>query len=109
MKKRLPAILAGFGFALSLAALGAPDESQVPAMWHGMEGIGWGWFGLGVLHMVLFWGLVVLGLVLLLRALGGGSRAEPRAMDILEARYAKGELTREQFEQLKREIGKPGN
>ena len=25
-------------------------------MWHGLEGIGCGWLGLGVLHMVLFWG-----------------------------------------------------
>jgi uncharacterized membrane protein len=28
-----------------------------------------------------------------------------RAIDILKARYAKGELTREQFERLKQEIG----
>ena len=78
-------------------------------MWHGLEGMGWGWLGLGVLHMVLFWGLVLLAFVALLRWLGGGSRAEPRAMDILKGRYAKGELTREQFEQLKRELGEPGN
>lgn len=78
-------------------------------MWHGLEGIGWGWLGLGVLHMALFWGLVLLAFVALLRWLGTGSRAEPRAMDILKARYANGELTREQFEQLRREIGEPGN
>jgi uncharacterized membrane protein len=29
-------------------------------------------------------------------------------MDILKARYAKGELTREQFEQMKRDIGGSG-
>jgi len=34
-----------------------------------------------------------------------GGSTESRAIDILKARYAKGELTREQFEQLKRELG----
>lgn len=77
-------------------------------MWHGMEGIGWGWIGLGFLHMVVFWGLVILAFVALLKWLGGGGPDEPRAMDILKARYAKGELTREQFEQLKRDIGEDG-
>jgi uncharacterized membrane protein len=39
--------------------------------------------------------------------LAGGSsgKVPPRAIDILNARYAKGEITREQFEQMKRDIG----
>ena len=78
-------------------------------MWHGMEGIGWGWLGLGVLHMVVFWGLVILAFAALFKWLGGGSLSESSAMDILKARYAKGELTREQFDRLKREIGEAGN
>ena len=45
----------------------------------------------------------------LLRWLGGGRLGESRAIDILKARYARGELTREQFEQLKREIGEDAN
>ena len=73
-------------------------------MWHGMEGIGWGWIGLGVVHMVVFWGLVILALAGLVKLLGGGKLGESRAIDILKARYARGELTREQFEQLKREL-----
>lgn len=73
-------------------------------MWHEMEGIGWGWLGLGIVHMVLFWGLVILAFAALLKWLGGGSLSAPSAMDILKARYAKGELNREQFEQLKREL-----
>jgi putative membrane protein len=77
-------------------------------MWHGMEGIGWGWLGLGFLHMAVFWGLVILAFVALLKWLGGGLGDESRAIDILKARYAKGELTREQFEQLRREIGEDG-
>lgn len=45
-------------------------------MWHGMEGIGWGWLGLGILHMVVFWGLVVLAFVALFKWLGGSSVSE---------------------------------
>lgn len=78
-------------------------------MWHGMESIGWGWIGVGVLHMVVFWALVILGFMALLKWLGGGPLGESRAIDILKARYARGELTREQLEQLKREIGEHAN
>lgn len=81
-------------------------------MWNGVEGMGWGWIGLGAVHMVLFWVLVILGIDALVRLLGGGTRDEmPRqqnAVDILKARYAKGEITREQFEQMKRDIGTGG-
>jgi putative membrane protein len=74
-------------------------------MWGGMEGMGWGWIGFGLIHMVVFWALVILAFAALLKWLGGGSIREPRALDVLKARYAKGELTREQFEEMKRHIG----
>ena len=70
--------------------------------------MGWGWIGLGVAHMALFWILVILGIVVLAKWLGGGPAGgggASRALDILKERYAKGELTREQFEQMKRELG----
>lgn len=76
-------------------------------MWGGFDGMGWGWIGLGIVHMALFWILVVLGIVVLAKWLAGGGppRVEGRALEILKERYAKGELTREQFEQMKRELG----
>jgi putative membrane protein len=69
--------------------------------------MGWGWIGLGMVHMLLFWVLVILGILVLGRRLAGGPRNEllARAIDILKARYAKGEITREEFEQIKRDIG----
>ena len=81
-------------------------------MWNGFEGMGWGWIGLGMIHMILFWVLVILGIAVLVRALSGsgGTRTEgerPQAMEILKARYARGEITREQFEQMKRDIAEP--
>ena len=76
-------------------------------MWSGVEGMGWGWIGLGMVHMLLFWVLVILGIVALARWLASGPRRDgpARAIDILKARYASGEITREQFEQMKRDIG----
>lgn len=76
-------------------------------MWSGFEGMGWGWIGLGAIHMILFWALVILGIAALARLLSGGPRDEgaPRALDILKARYAKGEISREQFERMKRDVG----
>ena len=75
--------------------------------WSGMEGMGWGWIGLGMVHMLLFWVLVILGIVALTRWLAGGPKSDgpARAIDILKARYARGEITKEQFEQMKRDIG----
>lgn len=76
-------------------------------MWDGFGGMGWGWIGLGMVHMLLFWALVILGIVALTRWLAGGpgSDGPARAIDILRARYARGEITKEQFEQMKRDIG----
>jgi len=68
-------------------------------MWHGAENMGWGWIGLGLLHMAVVWAVVILGLAVILHW-----RREPHAMDLLKERYANGELTREQFERMKREI-----
>lgn len=73
-------------------------------MWSGIDGLGWGWIGLMMLHVALFWVLVVFGLVVLIRWLAGGSPRRLSAMEILKARYAEGKLTREQYEQLKREL-----
>lgn len=75
-------------------------------MWSGHDR-GWGWIGLGILYMGLFWILVILGIVVLVKWLvaGNAPRIEKRALDILKERYTKGELTREQFDQMKRDVG----
>lgn len=70
-------------------------------------GIGWGapW---GMLLMVVFWVLVILGVVLLVKALATpGKAGEPpseSALDILKKRYAKGEIGREEFEAKKKDL-----
>lgn len=68
-------------------------------MWgpDGMMGWGWGWMGFGVLPMLLFWVLVAAGVALLVRGLF--SRSSSR--DILEQRYARDDLTRDEFLKMK--------
>lgn len=73
----------------------------------GMMGWGSGGF-LGPIMMVLFWVLIILGIVYLVRYLGG-SKASVQgesALDIAKKRYAKGEITKEEFEKLKEDLMK---
>ena len=74
-----------------------------------MSGRGWAWgFGMGLagLSMLAFWGALIVGVVLLVRALGGRREGHWRAspIDILKRRYAGGELSREQYEQMRQDI-----
>jgi putative membrane protein len=67
------------------------------------------WWGFGALHMIVFWGLIVLVVVALVRWLGAGGRGwersdSGRALEILKERYARGEIPKEEFEQKKRDL-----
>jgi putative membrane protein len=76
-------------------------------MWSGFEGMGWGWIGLGLVHMLFFWGLVILVIAALVKWLVGGAVAPlgpENALEILKKRYAKGDITREEYERMKREL-----
>jgi putative membrane protein len=50
--------------------------------------------------MLVFWGLVILGIVLLVRALGGGSDAGDRKdpLRLLQRRLAEGDISVEEYE-----------
>lgn len=78
-----------------------------------MGGNGFGWWGIGMgILMLLFWALIIGGVVLLIlwivrqeRPATSGSRAGgERALDILRERYARGELTREEYEQMRQDL-----
>ena len=81
--------------------------------WHmgpGMMGDwGMGWFG-GI-FMIVFWILILVGLVLVIKWLiQATSRGKveghtgSRAMEILKERYARGEIDKSQFEAMKRDL-----
>ncbi|GEM_PF-370857 len=78
----------------------------------GMMPWAWGWMGVGMpimwLAMLLFWLAVVLGIVALVRWATdlprGRSPDRGDAMDIARERYAKGEITREEYERLRDEL-----
>jgi putative membrane protein len=68
--------------------------------------IGAGWMIVMMLGMVLFWGLVIVGVVWLLREAIGhshrGSDVDPLA--ILDRRLAEGQISVEEYEQRKRTL-----
>ncbi|MFO0754281.1 MAG: SHOCT domain-containing protein [Thermodesulfovibrionales bacterium] len=63
----------------------------------------WGWF-----LMVIIWVVVILGIVLLIRsALGAGRKIDKEtALTLLEKRYARGEIDREEFERMRDDLKK---
>ena len=67
----------------------------------------WGAWGIGMmLIMLLFWGTVIVGLVLGIRWLlrqGREQRADS-ALEILRQRYARGDLTKDDFERMKKDL-----
>jgi putative membrane protein len=87
------------------AAQGRPSEwgSGMHPMW-GM----WGAWGIGMMVMMLvFWGVVIVGMVLAIRWLvsqGREPRSSDAALDILRQRYARGDIGKEEFEAKKRDL-----
>jgi len=74
---------------------------------HPMWGV-WGVWGIGMMLMMLvFWGVVMVGIVLGIRWLVSQSKA-PRssdaALDILRQRYARGDISKEEFDAKKRDL-----
>ena len=84
--------------------------------WHmgpGMMG-GWGMGWFGGIFMMIFWILILVGLIFLIKwlvqvtnrgkmdAAGGAGRA----LDILKERYARGEIDKAEFEAMKLDLSK---
>lgn len=72
-------------------------------MW-GFGGGSWSW--IGPISMILFWALLIGGIMLLLRAWWTPPRAqEPdQALSILDRRYASGEISREDYQAMRQDL-----
>lgn len=77
-------------------------------MWgwgYGGYGAPWGW--LGSFMMILFWAAVAVGVVFLVRylvRLGRPPQQEDSALEILRRRFAKGEISKEEFEEKRKDL-----
>ena len=77
---------------------------------HMMPGMGvWGMGG----FMMIFWGLILFGLILMINWLLTANRNERQAgdrsdnaMEILKNRYARGDIDRAQYEQMREELSR---
>ncbi len=74
---------------------------------------GYGGYGMGIvggLLMLVFWGLIIAGLVLFVRWLwdrgrpSAGSVANETPLEILKRRYARGEISKEEFDRMKQDL-----
>ncbi len=74
-------------------------------MWYMHEGMGW-WMVFGGVGMVIFWGglvaLTIWGITKLNRQNGSSPKHDP--LDIAKERYARGEISKKEFEQLKKDL-----
>ena len=72
-------------------------------MGYGMMGGGY-WF-VGWIFMILFWAAIILAIIWLYRQIRGTAPVGGEtALDILKKRYASGEITKDEFNEMKKEL-----
>ncbi len=114
MKPRISALLGALSFTIPAAAWAQGSGTQSPAEFYGHEmmwgGGGWGWTGmiLGPIMMIVVLAIIIAIVVLIVRWLGGSGcpsahgRKRNAGLDILQERFAKGEIDQQEFEAKRR-------
>ena len=74
-------------------------------MWQFGDGMWW-WIIFGVLFMVIFWGGLIALIVWTMTKLNrrGETTQKHSLLDVVRERYAKGEISKDEFEQLKKDL-----
>lgn len=71
-------------------------------------GPGYGMWGGGFVFMLFFWILIIILIVSLFRSFGnmrrGGHPMEKTPLEILQERYAKGEIDKKEYEEKKKDL-----
>ena len=79
-------------------------------MWYMHDVSGW-WMVFGGLWMLIFWVAIIALVVWAIKKLtehrgpGPGTPEKRDPLDIAKERYAKGQISREEFEQIKKDLG----
>ena len=101
-----PGYRSGFGEEMMGPGYGyAPGPGQYyPNRHYNMMGGGWGIFMF--IFMLIFLGLVIAGIVLLVRYLSPHARSKPSegALEVLKLRYARGEIQKAEFEEKRKDL-----
>lgn len=73
-----------------------------------MDGYGMGGFGFGGIFMILWWILIIVGIVVLVKWVLGSSASQGgsagKALDILKERYARGEIDEQEYQKKKQDL-----
>jgi putative membrane protein len=96
-----PGAVGGSGWAVSPAADNDEGCCDNGHMW------GWGgdwWWLLMPIGMIIFWGAIIALIVWAIRQFTEGRDGRGNAIDIARARYARGEISREEFDQIRRDL-----
>jgi len=92
----------GVGFTPMMWMMGGGEN---PMMGYGGWGSGFSIFGW--ITMIAFWLLLILGVIALIRYFGGSGKRDDEGkspLDILKERYARGEISKKEFEEMEKDL-----
>ena len=106
------AIAGGIIFIILLMAFTGGWMMGPGHMWGWNDGRFAGWWALPMLLMVLFWAAIIAAAVIAVRWLAQSDRSRDnnakqgsdRSLEILRERYARGEISREEYEQMRKDL-----
>jgi len=72
-------------------------------MWEMHDGMGW-WMIFAGVWMLIFWGVVIAGLAWAIGSFNPRPGVRDSALEIARQRYARGEISQEEFQRLTRDL-----